>query len=146
MFCLDNEDKFHTQYGTVVKSYQIKLYSIICQKWIVRFYKIIVIPLLFISLLSLWKIPYLLVQYKNSATSLSTEYRICDSASFLCCCSQFLLVVARSEKFKMSEAALYIFGLIDGAALLFLTVYFVSFNWSYIIIGTLFWTSLSLKS
>ena len=28
----------------------------------------------------------------------------------------------------MSEAALYVFGLIDGVALLFLTVYFVSFN------------------
>lgn len=33
----------------------------------------------------------------------------------------------RSRKFKMSESALYIFGLIDGAALLFLAVYFVSF-------------------
>ena len=37
-------------------------------------------------------------------------------------------LVARSEKFKMSEAALFVFGLIDGAALLFLTVYFVSFG------------------
>ncbi|XP_020603433.1 protein cornichon homolog 4-like isoform X2 [Orbicella faveolata] len=31
----------------------------------------------------------------------------------------------RSRKFKMSESALYIFGLIDGAALLFLSVYFI---------------------